>query len=356
MKTYPDSTNVRFNTSGAIRLLKTPIIVIVCIFTALNAFGQVYVSLANTSTTRFTTNGSNIGQGTGFISGSLQWRVGLYIAPDGETNESLFTLVAVATNTLPGRFTYPGGSVSIDGNSGTPIAFQVRTWSLSSGATYEEALTNFNGYIGKSPIGRITPVFLPAQPPQVFGTGTFQGQLTNGIELLPNFGPALYVLRPDSRDQLQPGSVFRVRWVAVGIPTPEWNLYLRTNNLGLRPLAATPVHDGGGNWHADITVPSNVRSGCDYEIILFEESSGLADISETFCIGVPTLSIRFSQVEICWNSRSDRTYQLQYRSSATTNIWTNLNAPIAGNATTNCVTDSISVSEPQRLYRVEELP
>ena len=38
----------------------------------------------------------------------------------------------------------------------------------------------------------------------------------------------------------------------------------------------------------------------------------------------PLVTLRASQVEVCWNSKSNVTYQVQYRSDLTTNIWTSL--------------------------------
>src|SRR5262245_23517385 len=68
------------------------------------------------------------------------------------------------------------------------------------------------------------------------------------------------------------------------------------------------------------------------------------------------LSIRCSQVELCWPSRTNRTYQVQYKSALTTNNWVNLGNPIAGNATNICITDAVAVGQPQRIYRLFILP
>ena len=69
-----------------------------------------------------------------------------------------------------------------------------------------------------------------------------------------------------------------------------------------------------------------------------------------------TASIRVSEVEICWLSLSDKTYEVEYRSSLTTNTWTPLFTNIAGNGATICVDDKIVAGQPQRLYRVVALP
>ena len=66
----------------------------------------------------------------------------------------------------------------------------------------------------------------------------------------------------------------------------------------------------------------------------------------------PLVTIRASQVEVCWNSISNLTYQVQYRSDLTTNVWTSLVDCIRSTNSTSCVYDPIVVGQPQRFYRV----
>jgi hypothetical protein len=68
----------------------------------------------------------------------------------------------------------------------------------------------------------------------------------------------------------------------------------------------------------------------------------------------PVLSIRISHITLSWNSSADKTYQVQYRSELTTNIWTDLGASVPGDGLTNSVIDTIV--GPQRFYRVITLP
>lgn len=65
-----------------------------------------------------------------------------------------------------------------------------------------------------------------------------------------------------------------------------------------------------------------------------------------------TLTIRVSQVELCWDTILNKTYQLQYRSDLTANIWTDLGAPVSGTGSRVCVQDPVPVGQPQRFYRV----
>jgi hypothetical protein len=66
----------------------------------------------------------------------------------------------------------------------------------------------------------------------------------------------------------------------------------------------------------------------------------------------PLVTIRTSQVEVCWNSQSNLTYQVQYRSDLTANLWTSLVNCIRSTNSTSCVYDPIVVGQPQRFYRV----
>jgi len=66
----------------------------------------------------------------------------------------------------------------------------------------------------------------------------------------------------------------------------------------------------------------------------------------------PLVTIRTSQVEVCWNSQSNDTYQVQYRSDLTTNLWASLVDCIRSTNSTSCVNDPIVVGQPQRFYRV----
>ena len=72
-----------------------------------------------------------------------------------------------------------------------------------------------------------------------------------------------------------------------------------------------------------------------------------------FTFAAPAVAaIRASQVEVCWNSQSNVTYQVQYRSDLTTNLWTSLVDCIRSTNSTSCIADPVVVGQPQRFYRV----
>ncbi len=68
----------------------------------------------------------------------------------------------------------------------------------------------------------------------------------------------------------------------------------------------------------------------------------------------PRLTIEVSQVRLCWESQTNRIYQLQYRSDLATNTWTDLGPPIPGTGTRDC--SEQPVTEPRRFYRIFLLP
>jgi hypothetical protein len=65
----------------------------------------------------------------------------------------------------------------------------------------------------------------------------------------------------------------------------------------------------------------------------------------------PPLSI-FPAVEICWPSTSNRTYQIQWRSSLSPTNWANLGEPIMGTGSNISVFDTTRGSQ-QRFYRLQ---
>ena len=65
-------------------------------------------------------------------------------------------------------------------------------------------------------------------------------------------------------------------------------------------------------------------------------------------------SIHFSAVDICWPGRTNKMYQVQYRTNLSGTNWFDFGSPVLGTAT-NCVTDGINGME-QRFYRVTRVP
>jgi hypothetical protein len=78
----------------------------------------------------------------------------------------------------------------------------------------------------------------------------------------------------------------------------------------------------------------------------------LADVTQFTFESPPLATIRASQVEVCWNSISNLTYQVQYRSDLTTNIWISLVNCFRSTGALSCISDPVPLGQPQRFYRV----
>jgi len=68
----------------------------------------------------------------------------------------------------------------------------------------------------------------------------------------------------------------------------------------------------------------------------------------------PRLSLAVSCIDLCWDTISNKTYQVQYKSNLTTNEWTNLGSPVVSTNLNTCITDSVRGQE-RRFYRVFEV-
>jgi hypothetical protein len=68
----------------------------------------------------------------------------------------------------------------------------------------------------------------------------------------------------------------------------------------------------------------------------------------------PILSIRVSQVELCWDTLTNIVYQIQYNSELTTNQWVNWGGAFAGTGGPICTNDA--VTQVRRLYRLVVTP
>jgi hypothetical protein len=124
-----------------------------------------------------------------------------------------------------------------------------------------------------------------------------------------------------------------------------------TNQVAMEVISA--------RWSVQILQQPDPTNGHTLIVEFDDNPFGAADWYEVVLSGVSVvvtsqLSIEVSQVRVCWNSATNTTYQVQYRSELTANAWVNLGTPIPGNGSRNCITDD--VVSPRRFYQVVVLP
>jgi hypothetical protein len=68
----------------------------------------------------------------------------------------------------------------------------------------------------------------------------------------------------------------------------------------------------------------------------------------------PTVAIRLSEdIEVCWASRTNTLYTVQYSPTLTGDAWDDLFTHVQGTGDTNCIIDPAPIGETQRYYRVK---
>ncbi len=128
----------------------------------------------------------------------------------------------------------------------------------------------------------------------------------------------------------------------------NWNLGEPNDGNGFRHENAVhmyaPNQTAPGKWNDFVEIDISAGSAAQ-----FAPFHGVVEIEPL------RIQIQVSQVAISWNSTSDINYQVQYASSLTTNVWTNLGAPVQGNGSNSVVVDSV-LDQSKKFYRVINVP
>lgn len=145
------------------------------------------------------------------------------------------------------------------------------------------------------------------------------------------------------------------RW-GTGVGTLSLAVVVKSDNgEPLETRAAIPP-DHGYQRQVLRFVATSPRS-----ILEFLDTSTATDSVDVLLDAVAVVSLHarttidVSEVTVCWESRSNLTYQLQYRSELTTNLWVNLGVPVEGTGDQICVRDPV-LAQPRRFYQVLTLP
>lgn len=67
----------------------------------------------------------------------------------------------------------------------------------------------------------------------------------------------------------------------------------------------------------------------------------------------PAITIRTSQIEVCWTSVPDATYRVEWRTDVSPADWTPLVECVRSAGDTTCIQDSVAPGAAPRFYRVE---
>ncbi|MBK9139501.1 MAG: hypothetical protein IPM17_12190 [Verrucomicrobia bacterium] len=74
--------------------------------------------------------------------------------------------------------------------------------------------------------------------------------------------------------------------------------------------------------------------------------------TEVAAVREPALTIRVSEVELCWPAAAGFAYQLQSCSDLASGLWTDVGPPVAGQNGVLCVTQSVPAGATPQFYRI----
>ena len=164
--------------------------------------------------------------------------------------------------------------------------------------------------------------------------------------------PGPYTLEVDvgTRTDMALPIIYRIQLLAAGAVVAE-------DNNSLSPATGTFLT----STKSALVSTNHPQLGSPLEIRITATSPATAYqqliIDNVRLDGPPRLTIRVSQVEICWDTATNAAYQLQYRSDLTTNLWTPFDASFfQGTGGNVCSNDTVFPSQPQRFYRVVTQP
>lgn len=268
-------------------------------------------------------------------------------------------------------------------------------WSATSAATITVGGTNtiYGAGLLTAPDGGSLPPFMTvtARPGQTVLFTSVTGQVTSGFAFGPDGeGAATFATAMDNYAGLSGIRADRAFFLA-GVflsdsvpqePAPP-TLDFRPTGLGrdfegLSPLIGQTffigdgrVGEGGHGTLQAFAIPATatrlflgIADGQFDGAAVFGQPGNYSDNGGAFTVGIvlrddacpAELSIHVSQVDICWASCTNRMYQVQYRSSSTTNAWANLGLPVRGEGATNCLSDRVDPAQAPRIYQVLTLP
>lgn len=125
--------------------------------------------------------------------------------------------------------------------------------------------------------------------------------------------------------------------------------HLQSSSISTQPVSFTnPIVSLNQGDFIDFTIVWDGQNGG-----LYTGWTGVGAVISLLQSSQPPLSIRVSQVELCWNTATNTWSQLQYKSSLTTNQWVPFMTNwIVSTGNQFCTNDTVSVGSSQRYYRV----
>jgi hypothetical protein len=149
-------------------------------------------------------------------------------------------------------------------------------------------------------------------------------------------------------------SEVRFFWDGVQVLTSP-TVFRSTYTSGKDFCIGVDVSGNGIGPYADQNV--GYFDGLIDDIRIYSRVLSTNEIQQLYCCESPLrLSIRISQVELCWDTTTTNVYRLLYRESLTNSPWLPLGGPVFGDGSRFCTNDTVLRGQPQRYYQLIILP
>lgn len=193
-----------------------------------------------------------------------------------------------------------------------------------------------------------------------FGLGSdmgFDSHWTQGLRFLLTFGGTTTVLTSDI-------TAFNGTWIHVAGVWDTAGIDASDDKLRLYVNGQVVASSTSATWGSTVGSQADIAGGTDgntaekfyvdnlkvFDYARTDFSNRMQEDDGVVPLGL--LSIRVSEVELCWHTLTNEIYQLQYSSTLTSNVWLPLGGPLAGNGSGFCTNDVVVAEEPQRFYRL----
>jgi hypothetical protein len=250
--------------------------------------------------------------------------------------------------------------------------------SLFAAASPAQTLTNGSFELPGIPLG--SSLDLPQSDTRLVGwtIGGIGGHvsLVNGIN--SNVGIDFPAIDGTSQLSFNGGNLVSGTFISQKVSTITGEVYEVSfyvgrlgNGGGGQSLVASAISDSGAVLTNLVAVPPSHGYGSK-QVFTFMAASTNTTIkfldTSTSTVSVDTVldavsmtrltgvvSIEVAYLAICWYTKTNTYYQLQFKSEATTNLWTAFGQPVLGTGGRTCLMDRPK-GQPKRFYRVMTLP
>jgi hypothetical protein len=120
------------------------------------------------------------------------------------------------------------------------------------------------------------------------------------------------------------------------------------------------AHDGSAQWGDDLYPNAGFFVGRLDDVRIYNRTLAAGEVQALYAGSTYARNLQLQRtdprsVQLCWDTQSNATYQVEFNPSLSTNAWKSLGLPRLGNGAASCLAEAV-LDQPSRFYRVRVLP